>query len=500
MALPHKTARQDPVTRGGGISIVAMTLGDVVLRQHPEFPQLESRFTCKTLAAEITPSACKANFQNRHCMSCQGCRVGAFNAGVKARTKLEIINDKTADRHTRSEASRGLHCVRCGRSSASSDFVGNMRLVRSNTCCVSCYNREREVKIGENSKGAKPVLHCGLRPTTLVIKNADGKRKTVDIGMSTGPSEARRHAERRQFELLEIWIDGARGENAPDLLPEDLRKQAAERAAIVRAERKKKPLRIANDREAAETEDKPLKPRKSWLPPMTPEQAADYEASFEDDEPVITAPADAVEPPCADESIPLQSDDDILVLDAWAALELNPELGLAPFINWLTEDWPESHAAGMKATPATESDNLAAYSAADGDLTWAGKTIAHWSESTGMSVDVLAANMVRTGSPFAEQRTAIRPPPVAPVAPSEPVADANAQPEIIEPVVQAAAQPQRSKKWLAKQAARAEREARKAAAEKNRVRLPQTKATQGAITARGMALVAQFLNHKIQLT
>jgi hypothetical protein len=45
-------------------------------------------------------------------------------------------------------------CVRCRRGSEVG--LGRKRLVRDHTICVSCYNRESEVRKGRNAKGARP--------------------------------------------------------------------------------------------------------------------------------------------------------------------------------------------------------------------------------------------------------------------------------------------------------------------------------------------------------
>jgi hypothetical protein len=48
-----------------------------------------------------------------------------------------------------------------------------MRLVRGHTICVSCYNREREVVHGANSKGGMPRKWAGLhRPRTARVCRA----------------------------------------------------------------------------------------------------------------------------------------------------------------------------------------------------------------------------------------------------------------------------------------------------------------------------------------
>jgi hypothetical protein len=61
-------------------------------------------------------------------------------------------------------------CPRCGR--------GTMRMI-GNRRCVSCYNRERELKAGRNAKGTAPV---NLRPLhrVAVHYSVDGAPHTFE--------------------------------------------------------------------------------------------------------------------------------------------------------------------------------------------------------------------------------------------------------------------------------------------------------------------------------
>ena len=200
------------IKRAAGLPIVVMQVADVVLRPNPEYPSLQ-QFNCSALRASISVEACKANYINEEGpMACRGCAVGRHHAGVdNERGKIAILNDKHANRHARAQAAKGLSCVRCMRdgSEEGSRFISWLRLINHGTTCISCYNRARESKTGGlNSKGAaiRKWANC-LFPTSLVIKTPKGP-ETIDIGVTTGPSEARRHAERRGFELVEIIFDG----------------------------------------------------------------------------------------------------------------------------------------------------------------------------------------------------------------------------------------------------------------------------------------------------
>lgn len=62
-------------------------------------------------------------------------------------------------------------CVRCRRGNEA--LLGRMRLVRGQTICVSCYNRESEVRKGRNAKGARPKK-CKLLTDVQIGCIADG--------------------------------------------------------------------------------------------------------------------------------------------------------------------------------------------------------------------------------------------------------------------------------------------------------------------------------------
>jgi hypothetical protein len=70
-------------------------------------------------------------------ITCRACPVGAQHAGVPTEA---------------ASVSRFLGGCCCSRCQADA-----RRLIRS-SICVSCYNREREVLIGKNAKGGKPIF------------------------------------------------------------------------------------------------------------------------------------------------------------------------------------------------------------------------------------------------------------------------------------------------------------------------------------------------------
>jgi len=156
------------------------------------------------------------------------------------------------------EASQGLACVRCERTSTTATrVIGRLRLVLHHTICISCFNRQREILAGSNSKGARPVKWAGLKPTVITIKESRKKRRE-DIGLTMGYGEAKRHAERRwpECELLKVEIDG---EIVEPVEPVALVEVPAVSEPQVKTKWKRaarrKPLPVATDAEAFENDD-----------------------------------------------------------------------------------------------------------------------------------------------------------------------------------------------------------------------------------------------------
>lgn len=101
---------------------------------------------CERRACSLTVTSCAASWnaaQRRRpepwegLWHCRSCPIGAANAGKP--TTINAADDLQAI------------CPRCARHA--------FRLIKGRLC-VSCYNREREARIGRNAKGSKPRL-CG---------------------------------------------------------------------------------------------------------------------------------------------------------------------------------------------------------------------------------------------------------------------------------------------------------------------------------------------------
>jgi len=134
-------------TETGGVPVTGIAYFEL-----PGFAQ--KLFRCTRRAAALRPAACAANWEKAQELRngaggtaevCRACPVGAAHAGkaVSYRNPLFGID----------------LCPRCRR--------GGMRVV-GNRLCISCYNREREVRIGRNRKGTVPHK-LELRPCKIGV-------------------------------------------------------------------------------------------------------------------------------------------------------------------------------------------------------------------------------------------------------------------------------------------------------------------------------------------
>lgn len=87
-------------------------------------------------------------------ITCRACPVGACHAGVS----LKVAST--------SRFLGSCVCARCHGDAA--------RLIRG-SICVSCYNREREVLIGRNGRGGKPVFGKPIGMTVMAVLFDSGK-------------------------------------------------------------------------------------------------------------------------------------------------------------------------------------------------------------------------------------------------------------------------------------------------------------------------------------
>ncbi|WP_433703740.1 hypothetical protein [Paraburkholderia sacchari] len=174
-------------------------------------------FRCERLHLELSPSACAKSYRTPRSEACVDCPIGARHERETAlaaaprkraetRPSLDAPPNESdiQDRLSRRVALRAtdgqsaaLPCVRCQKTAMTNKrLIGRMRLLREHTICVSCYNREREIRIGVNAKGGPPRTWAGRLLETTLVCAEDGAQKRISIGLSSGVDEAQRYAER----------------------------------------------------------------------------------------------------------------------------------------------------------------------------------------------------------------------------------------------------------------------------------------------------------------
>jgi hypothetical protein len=145
-----------------------------------------TRFNCDRLRADLSTTACARMYLDKGALSCDNCPRGKVHAAkhYPKKKSVERIN-------------RWGSCARCERQ--------GLRLVCCNCLCVSCYNRQREVRVGANAKGQNPVLWRGrLRPGHIRFST-----RQIDLELCVSVEEIKRIAARRWPDEIpvDIWLD-----------------------------------------------------------------------------------------------------------------------------------------------------------------------------------------------------------------------------------------------------------------------------------------------------
>ena len=124
-------------------------------------------FSCPYGLGMLSIDACSRSYQmsmstaglrEGRRVTCRACPVGATHAGVPSEE---------------ASASRFLgvgYCSRCH---------GDARRLIRGSICVSCYNREREVLIGRNAKGSRPIYGKAIGVATISCLLDAGKKVQV---------------------------------------------------------------------------------------------------------------------------------------------------------------------------------------------------------------------------------------------------------------------------------------------------------------------------------
>lgn len=116
---------------------------------NPPYAAHLTLFHCTRLHADITPAACGKRHAAQNDYPCADCPIGALHAAQ--------FGERVTTGKTRPSIPRP--CNRCSRP--------GFRLI-SGRLCPSCWNREREWRIGQNRKGGRPTIRLSWHEAQVV--------------------------------------------------------------------------------------------------------------------------------------------------------------------------------------------------------------------------------------------------------------------------------------------------------------------------------------------
>ncbi|PVX74649.1 hypothetical protein C7402_11980 [Paraburkholderia unamae] len=152
-------------------------------REHPEYPSLRT-FRCEPLRADLSPASCARNQQTEKFLTCRASPIGRAHSQQCGPQAAAI--DETGKVFRPVQPARP--CVRCG--------VAALRLIRQELC-VSCYNRQLELRRGRNAKGARPVIVAKRLHPARCLVHRDGNAELLDLEFCSGREEAAAIVKRR---------------------------------------------------------------------------------------------------------------------------------------------------------------------------------------------------------------------------------------------------------------------------------------------------------------
>lgn len=125
-----------------------------------DLPPAGSRyFQCAPLRAVLNTKSCAERWQAAaQGSTCHKCGVGRMHADDHAPAKKRP-GRRPVDNEVRA-------CTRCGRS--------DLRIVKKDAVCVSCFNRQREWVKGRNGRGTPPARFTPLHPVEVAVQHQDG--------------------------------------------------------------------------------------------------------------------------------------------------------------------------------------------------------------------------------------------------------------------------------------------------------------------------------------
>ena len=179
-----------------------LTMADMMLPELVPCPPMRSRMTERACIRMWTSTQDKPPGLHEARTACLTCTLGAQRAGVdvaaaEAQARAAALAEKM--RHV---------CPRCERVTP--------RLIKGKLC-VSCYNRDREARIGRNAKGTPPVRIIGrIRNEHLAVAGQAGEVRLVVVEHVASRVEAAAIAARQAGPGALIGVPPLELPGAPD--------------------------------------------------------------------------------------------------------------------------------------------------------------------------------------------------------------------------------------------------------------------------------------------
>lgn len=150
----------------------------VQYEENPDYPGVRL-FRCEPLKANLTPTACARNVTNKSQIQCAKCPIGKVHVSECA-PQPPAKREWTTLPYSGSEPAKA--CARCG--------TRTYRLLNK-TLCASCYNRQRELRVGANAKGGIPRNAAATLHRAVCLVELKGDTLLLELEYCTGRTEAK---------------------------------------------------------------------------------------------------------------------------------------------------------------------------------------------------------------------------------------------------------------------------------------------------------------------
>ncbi|WP_198374031.1 hypothetical protein [Neoroseomonas rubea] len=150
-------------------------MADLVMPELVDCPPMRSRMTERACVRMWSSTQEKPPELHEARTACLTCPLGAQRAGIDV-----AIAERLAHAAALADVMRH-HCPRCSRKAA--------RLINGRFC-ISCYNRDREARIGRNAKGTPPTITATIHAKKVAVTLPSSTPRIVAIERVVSRMEA----------------------------------------------------------------------------------------------------------------------------------------------------------------------------------------------------------------------------------------------------------------------------------------------------------------------